>query len=79
MPRQAGGAVTIGSSERQAGLCACCRHCRLVDSGRSVFYLCGRSLTDPSFRKYPPLPVLVCRGFEEPPPEPSRDDEPPTT
>jgi hypothetical protein len=50
------------------GLCGHCRHARLVDSGRSVFYLCGRSFTDPAYRKYPPLPVRACPGFEEGPP-----------
>ncbi|MCW2921180.1 MAG: hypothetical protein JWL76_1054 [Thermoleophilia bacterium] len=26
--------------------------------------MCRRSLEDPRFRKYPPLPVLACEGFE---------------
>jgi hypothetical protein len=30
----------------------------------SRFSLCERSKTDPSFAKYPRLPVLECRGFE---------------
>lgn len=55
-----------------AGLCGHCLHCRLVETrstplraSRSVFYLCKRSFTDPSYRKYPPLPVRTCQGFEE--------------
>jgi hypothetical protein len=50
------------------GLCADCQHCRIVRSERSTFYLCQRSLTDPAFRKYPPLPVLACRGYDATPP-----------
>jgi hypothetical protein len=29
----------------------------------SVFSMCERSKTDPAFPKYPPLPVLECRGY----------------
>jgi hypothetical protein len=47
-----------------AGLCADCRHARPVTSGRgSTFWRCGLSDTDPSFPKYPRLPVLACPGF----------------
>ena len=45
------------------GLCADCAFARIVNSGRSTFYLCERALTDPGFRKYPPLPVLSCPGY----------------
>lgn len=49
------------------GLCAGCRHVRLVTSARgSSFVMCGRSRTDERFAKYPRLPVLACAGFEEP-------------
>src|SRR5262245_62026382 len=45
------------------GLCATCQHVKSTATKRgSVFYLCLRSQTDASFRKYPPLPVLQCRG-----------------
>jgi hypothetical protein len=51
--------------EPPAGLCADCRHQQLVPNTRgSVFSLCLRSRTDSSFPRYPPLPVLSCRGFE---------------
>ena len=53
------------------GLCARCRFARTVPSRTTVFWLCQRSLTDPSFDKYPRLPMLVCRGFEEGEREPS--------
>lgn len=52
-----------------AGLCDDCRHQRLVPNTRgSIFSLCERSRQDPDYLRYPPLPVLSCRGFE---PEPS--------
>ncbi len=48
-----------------AGLCNACAHQRLVKTGRgSVFSLCRRSKTDPSFPRYPRIPVQECRGFE---------------
>jgi hypothetical protein len=48
-----------------AGLCDDCVHQRLVRNTRgSEFSLCERSRTDPSFPRYPRLPVLKCRGFE---------------
>lgn len=49
----------------QAGLCDSCSHQRLVVSGRgSSFSLCRRALEDPSFPRYPRLPVGTCRGHE---------------
>ena len=58
-----------GSSAHEAygarGLCGDCRWARLVVNRRgSEFLLCGRQRIDPRFRKYPPLPVLSCAGFE---------------
>jgi len=47
------------------GLCGGCRHSRPVQArGSSVFRLCLRSATDPSYPRYPALPMLSCRGFE---------------
>jgi hypothetical protein len=47
------------------GLCGACRHVRPVRTRKgSTFLLCRRAESDPSFRKYPPLPVLSCPGFE---------------
>jgi hypothetical protein len=49
------------------GLCAACRHQQIVRTTRgSVFSLCRRSRDDPSFPRYPRLPVLECRGYEPP-------------
>ncbi len=47
------------------GLCASCRFVEIVVSSReATFYLCTLSATDPSFRRYPVLPVRVCSGYE---------------
>ena len=46
------------------GLCSDCVHCRVIAARRSRFYLCKRSATDPTFPRYPRLPVRACRGFE---------------
>jgi len=52
----------------RAGLCATCRHSRVVTSKRgSEFRLCERSRTEPRFPRYPALPVLRCNGFEATP------------
>lgn len=48
----------------RVGLCAACRHARRVVTPRSTFWLCDRARTDPSFEKYPRLPVLDCPGYE---------------
>lgn len=50
-----------------AGLCASCGHLRVLASKRSVFVRCGLAEADPAFPRYPPLPVVACRGYEEVP------------
>lgn len=53
-----------------AGLCSTCRHVRRIRSGSgSLFRLCLRSREDPRFPRYPKLPVLACRGYEEEAPD----------
>jgi hypothetical protein len=48
----------------QAGLCDSCKHQKLVRNTRgSVFSMCERSKTDPSYPKYPRLPVRQCAGY----------------
>lgn len=48
-----------------AGLCASCRHARLITNDRgSRFILCERAKTDPSFRRFPPLPMIGCPGYQ---------------
>jgi hypothetical protein len=60
----------------QAGLCDRCLHQRIVKNTRgSVFSLCERSKQEPAdFPRYPRLPVLECRGFEERAKESGRTD-----
>ena len=50
---------------RFAGLCASCRHLRVLRSRRSTFVRCGLAARDPRFERYPPLPVAFCRGYDE--------------
>lgn len=47
------------------GLCERCRHARVVETPRSVFWMCGLAAADSRFEKYPRLPVITCVGFEE--------------
>jgi hypothetical protein len=35
-----------------------------VKSERSAFYMCRLAFTNPEYRKYPPLPVLRCPGYQ---------------
>ena len=52
-------------TESQVGLCRSCTESRRITSGKgSTFWYCRRSERDGSFPKYPPLPVLQCRGYE---------------
>ena len=56
-----------------AGLCRLCRHRRIVTSKRgSEFVYCRRSALDPTFPRYPHLPVLRCDGYEPIPDEDSQ-------
>jgi hypothetical protein len=46
------------------GLCAACRHARVVQSSHgSTFYRCQLAETDPRYARYPRLPVLRCAGY----------------
>lgn len=65
-----GGSVTAEALARlgaPAGLCATCRHARTLASRASVFLRCGMVELDPSFPRYPRLPVLACKGYERVP------------
>jgi len=54
----------VHSEASRAGLCLHCLYGRSVAGKNEVtYYLCERSFTDPSFRKYPALPVLRCSGY----------------
>ncbi len=53
------------AAKARIGLCAECRFARIIVSDRgSRFYFCDKSAVDPSFPKYPRLPVLRCAGYE---------------
>ena len=58
------------------GLCAHCRHARIVSTPRSEFWLCERSRHDTSYQRYPRLPMLQCPGHEEGEPAPWEGGEP---
>jgi hypothetical protein len=46
------------------GLCATCTHARRVTNDRgSTFVRCHYATIDPSFPKYPRLPVLACAAY----------------
>lgn len=52
--------------EASVGLCARCRMASVQRGARGRrFWRCGRADADPAYRRYPPLPVLRCRGFDE--------------
>lgn len=53
-----------GPESAKIGLCADCGNVKRMQSARgSVFYLCQLSAQDPSFSKYPRLPVTRCSGY----------------
>ncbi len=55
----------IGSFSPAPGLCGSCAHARVITNRRgSRFFLCRLSESDPAFPRYPPLPVLQCRGYQ---------------
>jgi len=60
--------VTEGAAKQEqqrVGLCFDCMHSQRIQSARgSTFYRCKLSDTDPSFVKYPRLPVFGCVGYE---------------
>jgi rhodanese-related sulfurtransferase len=50
----------------RVGLCARCVHEKLIRSSKhSTYHLCLMSVFDPSFARYPTLPVRECEGFED--------------
>jgi hypothetical protein len=53
-------------ADRGWGLCASCRHARIITSARgSQFVLCEKSKTDARFARYPALPIVECLGYEK--------------
>ncbi|MGH7731555.1 MAG: CoA-binding protein [Candidatus Eiseniibacteriota bacterium] len=45
------------------GLCRDCRFARQVPAAKTTYWLCRRSAEDPTFPRYPRLPIRACRGF----------------
>lgn len=55
----------FGGHGPSPGLCGRCAHVKVIESRKgSRFHLCRLASTDARFRRYPPLPVLSCPGFE---------------
>ena len=53
-------------ADAREGLCATCVHRQEIRSDRgSRFVMCGLAKTDPSFPRYPRLPVLSCAGYRK--------------
>ena len=51
--------------EERVGLCVRYTHSRVQESASgSRFWRCSRADRDERFRRYPPLPVARCEGFE---------------
>jgi len=49
----------------RVGLCFTCKYGQRVTSSRaSTFWLCERATFDPTYSKYPRLPVMQCAGHE---------------
>ncbi len=54
------------STRERVGLCASCRF--MLEQGTkrgAVFFRCARADEDETFKRYPAIPVLHCRGFED--------------
>jgi hypothetical protein len=49
----------------EVGLCARCAFARIQRNPRgNTFWRCALADSDPRFRRYPPLPVRTCAGFQ---------------
>lgn len=56
--------LELETERARVGLCADCRYVRRVESMRkAIFYQCEYSRIDPSFPKYPALPVRSCAAY----------------
>jgi hypothetical protein len=59
---------SLSDANSRLGLCADCVHARPIESSKgSQFLLCQLSQSDPSFPKYPRLPILACAGYSHKP------------
>ena len=55
----------MGMNAMTESLCESCRNVREVRTARSRFLLCELSVTNDDYPKYPPQPVVRCKGFEQ--------------
>ena len=52
---------------RMEGLCATCARAKHITNDRgSIFVLCLHATNDPSYPKYPRLPVVACLAYTTP-------------
>ncbi len=59
-----------GQRDPKVGFCSICnRASTLIGAEGNTFWRCDRSDSDPTFRRYPTLPVEDCGGFEPGPPK----------
>jgi len=56
----------MSDAESKIGLCLRCVHARHLahPRGGEGYWMCALAAVDSSFKKYPPLPVRECAGFE---------------
>ena len=62
---------SVGKEQERAeiarvGLCITCAFSQLQESAKATgnrFYRCKRADEDDGYMKYPPIPVIGCRGF----------------
>lgn len=48
------------------GICAACKHVRELETKiGATIYMCQLAAKDERFRKFPPLPLLACPGYEK--------------
>jgi hypothetical protein len=54
------------TAKMSAGLCDTCSHAVAFASDRGTrFIRCRLAETDPAFLRFPRLPMLACRGYEQ--------------
>jgi len=62
----AGRTEVAAEFDPRVGQCSVCRSAKVKRSAKgSVFWRCGLADVDGRFRRYPPLPVGDCSGYQE--------------
>lgn len=58
----------------RVGLCSACRHALPQSTAKGQrFWRCTRAQRDEAYRRYPPLPVESCPGYQKGAPVQSED------